>query len=73
MVKKVSDETRQKENINIVKHLQAIKKIVAKKCKRCDYPYSCLGCTFSEGELMHDVDHGIELMERSCGVSEENE
>ena len=70
---KITDETRQKENESIMKHLQAIKKIVAKKCKRCDYPYGCLGCTFSAGELMHDIDHGIELMESLCMTRKEDE
>ena len=70
---KVTEKERQTENEQILRNLREIKIIVEKKCKRCDSMVGCLGCTFSQGELMHDVDHGIELMERLCGVSKENE
>ena len=60
---KITNETRQKENESIMKHLAAIEKIVAKKCKRCDSVYGCLGCTFSSGELMGHIKESKELME----------
>lgn len=70
---KVTEKERQTENEQILRNLREIKSIVGKKCNRCDSMVGCLGCTFSNGELMHDIDHGIELMERLCGVSKEYE
>lgn len=61
---KIAEETRKAENDKIVEHLSAIKKIIAGKCKRCDSMYGCLGCVFSEGEMMYNINHSLELMER---------
>ena len=64
MKNKPTKEIRGKENKAITEHLSAIKKIIAGKCKRCDSMYGCLGCVFSEGEMMYNINHSFELMER---------
>ena len=60
---KMAEEIRKTENDAIVEHLSAIKKIIERKCNRCDSMYGCLGCVFSEGEMLHNINHSLELME----------
>ena len=57
---------RKAENEAIKQHLSAIKEIIKEKCSRCDFPYGCLGCVFSEGEMMNDINHALNLIEK-CG------
>lgn len=67
MYKKISEDLktlREQENAEIVQHLEAISKIIATKCKRCDSVLGCLGCVFSQGEMKGDIEHARELIKK---------
>lgn len=55
---------RKHEDAEIVQHLEAISKIIATKCKRCDSVLGCLGCVFSQGEMKSDIEHARELIKK---------
>ena len=57
------DTLRVNENNEIINSLLNISKIIKTKCKRCNTKQSCMGCTFSKGEMIGNVDRCIELME----------
>lgn len=52
---------RKHEDAEIVRYLEAISKIIATKCQRCDSVLGCLGCVFSQGEMKGDINHAREL------------
>lgn len=52
---------RKQENDEILKHLEAISKIINAKCKRCKSILGCLGCVFSQGEVRGDISHAYKL------------
>ena len=54
---------RKQENDEILKHLEAISKIINVKCKRCKSILGCLGCVFSQGEVVGDISHAYKLMQ----------
>ncbi len=67
MYKKISEDLktlREQENVEIIQHLEAISKIIATKCKRCDSVLGCLGCVFSQGEMKGDIEHARELIKK---------
>ena len=64
MLKKDLKSLREQENAEIVQHLEAISKIIATKCKRCDSVLGCLGCVFSQGEMKGDIEHARELIKK---------
>ena len=67
MYKKISEDLktlREQENVEIIQHLEAISKIIATKCKRCDSVLGCLGCVFSQGEMKGDIEHARKLIKK---------
>ncbi len=64
MTKENLKTLREQENAEIVQHLEAISKIIATKCKRCDSVLGCLGCVFSQGEMKSDIEHACELIKK---------
>lgn len=67
MYKKISEDLKtlqEQENAEIVQYLEAISKIIATKCKRCDSVLGCLGCVFSQGEMKGDIEHACELVKK---------
>lgn len=64
MLKEDLKTLREQENVEIIQHLEAISKIIATKCKRCDSVLGCLGCVFSQGEMKGDIEHACELIKK---------
>lgn len=64
MSDKELENLRNKENKEIISHLLAVQKIIAEKCKRCEYIYGCLGCIFSEGELSGYITEALNQMKK---------
>ena len=62
MTKENLKTLREQEDTEIVQHLEAISEIIANKCKRCDSVLGCLGCVFSQGEMISDIEHARKLM-----------
>ena len=52
---------RRAENMTIIKHLEAVKRIIDTKCYRCNKK-SCMGCIFSIGEIQGSITAAIKLM-----------
>lgn len=64
MTKENLKTLREQEDTEIIQHLEAISKIIATKCKRCDSVLGCLGCVFSQGEMKGDIEHARELIKK---------
>lgn len=64
MTKEDLKTLQEQENAEIVQYLEAISKIIATKCKRCDSVLGCLGCVFSQGEMKGDIEHSINLIKK---------
>ena len=55
------EETRKKENEVIASHYKSIWDIIKTKCRRCN-ANSCMGCVFSQGEMLYHLKECLRLM-----------
>lgn len=53
------DAIRDEEDKAILRHLLEVRKIIDKKCKRCDAVFGCMGCEYSQGEFTGAIDAWI--------------